>query len=695
MLRGFGRRTYNWRRERDAERAAGKRASARRKERRPRRHRGRRHRGDDAGDDDEAGVDRRRRRSSNNNSSSSSNSGGGDVSPRQRLQVAAAAPSVPAPRAQVPFHTTFRRPFLAAPSLEGHHAARAVGSLPGDFQYVGTAVFAEGDQLLPHGAEGGTQHGPYGGVAYMGGWSLGRRHGQGTSFRVNGSTEFDGEWRLDFFRKGSFYLPSGRLEYTGEFNASGQLHGRGTFYFSDGSSYHGEFQAGNFHGNGRREMAHGELIVEGTFAHGRILHGRTAGTLELPPLPTTTRRRLPPRHPDPTNQAVDASRRPLRRTSTTDNADAASGPESETSSLAGIISDDVGTGEDQAGAVDAATAAGVRIPKLAVEDAAQAARNAEEREVGVVGGSGKSADEGDSTPPVSTGGTSSGGFSSSSSTAAQDEDEFGTDEDDSTNLGASALLRAVSEGNDDSLVKQGSSNATKALLNAMGAAGAATSSGEDEEAKEEEDSGGDEEEKEDETPVWNGKWRCRLGADCKNMHGMHRREQAHPGDAYWDEAKDKPPLVECSQCHKMNEPGLLFCMGCRAPMAVDKLPEDERIAEEDGGRDEEEKDDQGERADEIVETGLRPASPQQQAAQALVASAISNAVEVAEDKAAGRPASPQLQAARVLVHSAISAASASATTFATVERELAFGDEEQRWIDGESEDGLTGSDFNR
>ena len=65
------------------------------------------------------------------------------------------------------------------------------------------------------------------------------------------------------------------------------------------------------------------------------------------------------------------------------------------------------------------------------------------------------------------------------------------------------------------------------------------------------------EEGEDSKPT---KYRCLQGAECKNMHGMHRREVAHPGDADWETAKEHV-MVVCANCGKTVKK-LMFCSGC-------------------------------------------------------------------------------------------------------------------------------------
>ena len=164
-------------------------------------------------------------------------------------------------------HENFRRPFLGDnPSLHNHLAACQLG-LSGNFTYEGDAGLVLG-KLTPHGT--GRQLGRFGAVLYEGSFHRGHRHGQGLSYRSNGSVEFSGVWALDCYEQGEYFDNTNRLEYTGTFDASNRPHGNGVFHYSDRTRYVGEFRNGLFHGHGKRVTDTDELIVAGTFALGRL-----------------------------------------------------------------------------------------------------------------------------------------------------------------------------------------------------------------------------------------------------------------------------------------------------------------------------------------------------------------------------------------------------------------------------------------
>jgi hypothetical protein len=108
------------------------------------------------------------------------------------------------------------------------------------------------------------------------------KNGQGTYTWTDGA-KYVGEFKDGKFHgQGTFTFPDGR-KYVGEYK-DGSPHGQGTFTFPDGDKYVGEFKDGKFHGQGTYTFPNGDKYV-GEFKddkrHGQGTYTYADGTKEV------------------------------------------------------------------------------------------------------------------------------------------------------------------------------------------------------------------------------------------------------------------------------------------------------------------------------------------------------------------------------------------------------------------------------
>lgn len=92
--------------------------------------------------------------------------------------------------------------------------------------------------------------------------------GKGSAYFPDGST-YEGEWEEgEMHGQGCFRWPDG-TSYTGDYQ-HGRKHGEGTFTYLSKKRYVGEWAAGKQHGKGRLLDPTGKLIKEGTWKDGTL-----------------------------------------------------------------------------------------------------------------------------------------------------------------------------------------------------------------------------------------------------------------------------------------------------------------------------------------------------------------------------------------------------------------------------------------
>lgn len=107
-----------------------------------------------------------------------------------------------------------------------------------------------------------------GGDSYKGYQVGGQNHGLGTYLWSDGS-RYEGEFSKDSFAGyGVLYMPDGRTVYEGEFKNS-QPHGLGTFYYTAGSRYVGEWANGVECGTGILYDADSRVVYFGAWNNGK------------------------------------------------------------------------------------------------------------------------------------------------------------------------------------------------------------------------------------------------------------------------------------------------------------------------------------------------------------------------------------------------------------------------------------------
>lgn len=139
------------------------------------------------------------------------------------------------------------------------------------------------------------------GNLYEGMWVNGKRHGYGIFSWSNGNGEYMGQW-IDGVQNGHgihiWYIIRAeesqyalRNYYEGNF-LDGRRHGQGTFYYSSGTKYVGEWKADQKHGKGKVVFRNGTTI-EADFVNDRIITPLTSDMtsmleLELPEIVSKT-----------------------------------------------------------------------------------------------------------------------------------------------------------------------------------------------------------------------------------------------------------------------------------------------------------------------------------------------------------------------------------------------------------------------
>lgn len=110
---------------------------------------------------------------------------------------------------------------------------------------------------------------------YIGEFTDGKRHGQGTLYLPLGRV-LDGTWHNDEIVEGTATFADG-TRYTGTWEF-GYRHGQGELVYPGGRKYSGEFHAGNRHGQGTMKYPDGR-VYNGEFINGK----RTgSGTMTYP-----------------------------------------------------------------------------------------------------------------------------------------------------------------------------------------------------------------------------------------------------------------------------------------------------------------------------------------------------------------------------------------------------------------------------
>jgi hypothetical protein len=113
---------------------------------------------------------------------------------------------------------------------------------------------------------------------YDGHWANNKRNGQGTMFWLTSDEKYEGNWEDNFqsgfgahiWLDGSTDSKLLRNRYVGYWRL-GQRHGKGTFYYSNGSKYEGEWKENFKHGAGTFTFEDGTQYV-GPFENDRMVN---------------------------------------------------------------------------------------------------------------------------------------------------------------------------------------------------------------------------------------------------------------------------------------------------------------------------------------------------------------------------------------------------------------------------------------
>ncbi|CAF1003902.1 unnamed protein product [Adineta steineri] len=148
----------------------------------------------------------------------------------------------------------------------------------GTLQFDGTGQnYYTGDFILniPFG-KGRRQYAS--GNLYEGMWVNGKRHGYGVFSWSNGNGEYIGQWENGIQQGHGIHIwyiiraeesqYALRNYYEGNF-LNGRRHGQGTFYYSSGTKYIGEWKSDQKHGKGKVILRNG-TVIEADFSYDRI-----------------------------------------------------------------------------------------------------------------------------------------------------------------------------------------------------------------------------------------------------------------------------------------------------------------------------------------------------------------------------------------------------------------------------------------
>ncbi|CAF1308496.1 unnamed protein product [Rotaria sordida] len=139
------------------------------------------------------------------------------------------------------------------------------------------------------------------GNLYEGMWINGKRHGYGVFSWSNGNGEYMGQWEngvqnghgihIWYIIRAEESQYALRNYYEGNF-VDGRRHGQGTFYYSSGTKYIGEWKADQKHGKGKVILRNG-TVIEADFLNDRIITPLTSDMtsmleIELPEIVSKT-----------------------------------------------------------------------------------------------------------------------------------------------------------------------------------------------------------------------------------------------------------------------------------------------------------------------------------------------------------------------------------------------------------------------
>ena len=106
---------------------------------------------------------------------------------------------------------------------------------------------------------------------YYGPLVNGKRHGHGTYIDVSGKVEYVGQWEDDHIHgEGCIQNTTTKISFRGVFITNLMVYG--TYTWSNGAIYVGEFENNEMHGQGTLKWSTGEKY-EGAFANG-AMHGQ-------------------------------------------------------------------------------------------------------------------------------------------------------------------------------------------------------------------------------------------------------------------------------------------------------------------------------------------------------------------------------------------------------------------------------------